>query len=146
MVSVKRLNKFLNSDETTPYVQRKVDKVNAITVTKATFNWEQVPDHMTSNATTGEASFTNGHSSSPSGAPITLSNINLTIPKGSLVAVVGVVGAGKSSLLQALLGEMQKLSGRVNISGDLKLAYVAQQAWIQNETVRKGYNDVFDIL
>lgn len=35
--------------------------------------------------------------------------------EGSLVAVVGAVGAGKSSLLSALLGEMDKVSGTVNV-------------------------------
>lgn len=39
--------------------------------------------------------------------------INLSIRKGSLVAIVGHVGSGKSSLLSAILGEMQKLEGRV---------------------------------
>lgn len=42
-------------------------------------------------------------------------SINLKIPSGKLVAVVGQVGSGKSSLLSALLGEMDKLSGRVNV-------------------------------
>lgn len=37
----------------------------------------------------------------------------MCIPEGSLVAVVGPVGSGKSSLLSALLGEMDKLEGTV---------------------------------
>jgi ABC-type multidrug transport system ATPase subunit len=37
------------------------------------------------------------------------------VEEGSLVAVVGTVGAGKSSLLSALLGEMEKVKGSVNI-------------------------------
>ena len=41
--------------------------------------------------------------------------INLDIPEGDLVAVVGSVGTGKSSLLQAILGEMEKVSGSVTI-------------------------------
>ena len=49
---------------------------------------------------------------------LTLKNINVKIPKGKLVAVVGPVGAGKSSFLSALLGEMEKYSGKVQISGD----------------------------
>lgn len=44
----------------------------------------------------------------------TLSNINLHISSGQLVAVVGTVGSGKSSLVSAFLGEMDKVSGRVN--------------------------------
>lgn len=46
-----------------------------------------------------------------------LKNLNLHIPRGSLVAVVGAVGSGKSSLLSALLGEMNKISGHVNTTG-----------------------------
>ena len=41
-------------------------------------------------------------------------SINLTIKDGSLTAVVGQVGAGKSSLISAFLGEMEKLKGHVN--------------------------------
>ena len=41
------------------------------------------------------------------------SSINLHIKPGELVAVVGHVGAGKSSLISALLGEMEKMSGHV---------------------------------
>jgi ABC-type Mn2+/Zn2+ transport system ATPase subunit len=39
----------------------------------------------------------------------------MKVPKGSLVAVVGSVGAGKSSLISAILGEMEKLTGKVNV-------------------------------
>ena len=44
-----------------------------------------------------------------------LHSINLNIKAGQLVAVVGHVGAGKSSLISALLGEMEKMTGRVLI-------------------------------
>lgn len=43
-----------------------------------------------------------------------LASINLKIPEGMLIAVVGQVGSGKSSLVSALLGEMNKLEGTVN--------------------------------
>lgn len=43
------------------------------------------------------------------------SSINLTIPECRLVAVVGQVGCGKSSLLSALLGEMDKREGYVSL-------------------------------
>ena len=39
--------------------------------------------------------------------------LNLQVKPGQLVAVVGQVGAGKSSLIQALLGEMEKHGGHV---------------------------------
>ncbi|GJQ72625.1 hypothetical protein Trydic_g14732, partial [Trypoxylus dichotomus] len=54
----------------------------------------------------------------------------------SITAVVGQVGAGKSSLISAFLGEMVKSSGRVNTVGSI--AYVSQQAWIQNATLQNN--------
>ncbi|KRZ88108.1 Multidrug resistance-associated protein 1, partial [Trichinella sp. T8] len=66
----------------------------------------------------------------------TLQNINFSIKPGELVAVVGQVGAGKSSFLSAILGEMEKRNGTVGIKGNV--AYVPQQAWIQNMTVREN--------
>ena len=48
--------------------------------------------------------------------------------------MVGRVGSGKSSLVSALLGEMEKASGRVRVGG--RVAYAAQQAWIVNATVQ----------
>ena len=52
----------------------------------------------------------------------------------NLFKVVGAVGAGKSSLLSALIGDMYKLSGKINVYG--VSAYAPQQAWIQNATIR----------
>uniref|UniRef100_A0A671V6B7 ABC-type glutathione-S-conjugate transporter n=1 Tax=Sparus aurata TaxID=8175 RepID=A0A671V6B7_SPAAU len=66
--------------------------------------------------------------------PPCLKRINIHVPRGSLVAVVGHVGSGKSSLLSAMLGETEKRSGRVSVKGSV--AYVPQQAWIQNATVQ----------
>uniref|UniRef100_A0A8P4G8C0 ABC-type glutathione-S-conjugate transporter n=1 Tax=Dicentrarchus labrax TaxID=13489 RepID=A0A8P4G8C0_DICLA len=62
------------------------------------------------------------------------SSVSLDIKPGRLVAVVGAVGSGKSSLMSALLGEMHSTKGFINIQGSL--AFVPQQAWIQNATVR----------
>uniref|UniRef100_A0A8B9MWC4 ABC-type glutathione-S-conjugate transporter n=1 Tax=Accipiter nisus TaxID=211598 RepID=A0A8B9MWC4_9AVES len=60
--------------------------------------------------------------------------IDLTVPQGSLLAVVGQVGAGKSSLLSALLGELEKTDGFF-LQREDTAAYVPQQAWIQNASV-----------
>ncbi|KAE8709270.1 ABC transporter C family member 2 [Hibiscus syriacus] len=65
----------------------------------------------------------------------TLSNINLDIPVGSLVAVVGSTGEGKTSLVSAMLGELAPTSdASVVIRGTV--AYVPQVSWIFNATVR----------
>ena len=42
-------------------------------------------------------------------------SVNLEVVPGQLIAVVGQVGAGKSSLIQAMLGEMEKLAGNVTL-------------------------------
>uniref|UniRef100_A0A4W5KZ48 ABC-type glutathione-S-conjugate transporter n=1 Tax=Hucho hucho TaxID=62062 RepID=A0A4W5KZ48_9TELE len=60
--------------------------------------------------------------------------VSLEIKPGKLVAVVGVVGSGKSSLISAMLGEMHSAKGFVNVQGSVAL--VPQQAWIQNATLR----------
>uniref|UniRef100_A0A8R1DMH1 ABC-type glutathione-S-conjugate transporter n=1 Tax=Caenorhabditis japonica TaxID=281687 RepID=A0A8R1DMH1_CAEJA len=66
----------------------------------------------------------------------TLHDITVNIKRGQLVAIVGRVGSGKSSLLHALLGEMNKISGSVQVNGSI--AYVPQQAWIQNLSFRNN--------
>ncbi|XP_039688197.1 ABC transporter C family member 12 isoform X2 [Medicago truncatula] len=65
----------------------------------------------------------------------TLSNINVEIPVGSLVAIIGGTGEGKTSLISAMLGELPLVSdGNATIRGTA--AYVPQISWIYNATVR----------
>ena len=57
--------------------------------------------------------------------------------QGSLVGIVGPVGSGKSSLLSAILGEMQLECGEIRVSKlEGGLGLVAQEAWIQQATVK----------
>ncbi|XP_051974491.1 ATP-binding cassette sub-family C member 9-like isoform X1 [Xyrauchen texanus] len=67
----------------------------------------------------------------------TLSDINIQIPTGQLTMIVGQVGCGKSSLLLAMLGEMQTISGKVFWSNKNRysVAYAAQKSWLLNATV-----------
>lgn len=60
--------------------------------------------------------------------PFHIREFSLHIPRGELCAIVGPVGSGKSSLLQALVGEMRKVDGRV-IWGNARVGYCAQSAW-----------------
>lgn len=46
---------------------------------------------------------------------VCVASINVMVPQGSLVAVVGHVGCGKSSLISALLGDMEKLEGEASV-------------------------------
>ncbi|PVU97053.1 hypothetical protein BB561_000790 [Smittium simulii] len=72
----------------------------------------------------------------PSKFKPTLKNITFSVYHNELLAVVGKVGSGKSSLLTALLGEMYKTKGDALIKG--KVAYASQQPWIMNATVREN--------
>lgn len=64
----------------------------------------------------------------------TLSNINVEIPVGSLVAIIGGTGEGKTSLISAMIGELPPLAdGNATIRGTV--AYVPQISWIYNATV-----------
>ncbi|KAM9843269.1 multidrug resistance-associated protein 1 [Aulostomus maculatus] len=113
-VSLKRLRVFLSHEELQKdSVEHKAasDPSHSISITDGVFSWSRAE--------------------SP-----TLKRLNVCIPEGFLVAVVGHVGSGKSSLLSALLGEMDKLEGTVAVKGSV--AYVPQQAWIQNASLKEN--------
>ncbi|XP_054442451.1 ATP-binding cassette sub-family C member 4 isoform X2 [Pteronotus mesoamericanus] len=66
----------------------------------------------------------------------TLQDLSFTVRPGELLAVVGPVGAGKSSLLSAVLGELSPSQGLVTVHG--RIAYVSQQPWVFSGTVRSN--------
>uniref|UniRef100_A0AAY4DI15 ATP-binding cassette sub-family C member 10 n=1 Tax=Denticeps clupeoides TaxID=299321 RepID=A0AAY4DI15_9TELE len=75
-------------------------------------------------------------SGSPSGS-LSLHSLNLTITKGSLVAIVGKVGCGKSSLLAAISGELERTGGSLYVQGRAGgFGLAAQEPWLQHGTVR----------
>ncbi|KAK6485739.1 multidrug resistance-associated protein 4-like isoform X1 [Huso huso] len=66
----------------------------------------------------------------------TLQNVSFTVHPGQLLAVIGPVGAGKSSLLSAILGELPQDRGDVKVKG--KLGFAAQQPWVFSGTLRSN--------
>ncbi|KYN18976.1 hypothetical protein ALC57_08649 [Trachymyrmex cornetzi] len=66
----------------------------------------------------------------------TLRNVSLTVPPGSFIAIVGQVGSGKSSLLQAILQELPLTSGSIECRG--RINYVSQQPWIFASSVKQN--------
>ncbi|KAK0542683.1 hypothetical protein OC845_006498 [Tilletia horrida] len=68
--------------------------------------------------------------------PFALKDLQVAIPKGELVGIVGRIGSGKSSMLSAMAGEMRKRSGTVSFGGSV--AYVPQHSWIQNLTFKQN--------
>ncbi|XP_044496376.1 ABC transporter C family member 2-like isoform X4 [Mangifera indica] len=67
----------------------------------------------------------------------TLLDINLDIPAGSLVGIVGGTGEGKTSLISAMLGELPPLAD-ANVVMRGTVAYVPQVSWIFNATLREN--------
>ncbi|QIW99583.1 hypothetical protein AMS68_005101 [Peltaster fructicola] len=63
-------------------------------------------------------------------------DINLAVGRSELIAVIGSVGSGKSSLLSALGGDMRKVKGSVVFGGSR--AFCSQVPWIQNATLRQN--------
>ena len=113
-VSMTRISDYINDHESDLKAITRDARTDGIVIeiTNASFAWD--PDSGINN----------------------LHNISLNVKKGELVAIVGRVGTGKSSLMSALLSDMYKSSGSVSIDGTL--AYVPQQAWIQNATVKQN--------
>jgi ABC-type multidrug transport system fused ATPase/permease subunit len=70
--------------------------------------------------------------------PFSLHKINLHVQRGELLAIVGPVGSGKSTLFESLLGEVRYKSGRIVWGGSGRVAYCPQTPWIQAATVREN--------
>ncbi|XP_025064482.1 multidrug resistance-associated protein 1-like isoform X2 [Alligator sinensis] len=111
-ISLGRLEDFLNSEDLDPQnIDTNYSANHAVGFIDASFRWDENSTQI-------------------------LNNLNVRIPEGALVAVVGQVGSGKSSFLSAILGEMEKLEGTVQRRGSV--AYVSQQAWIQNSILQEN--------
>ncbi|TFY55007.1 hypothetical protein EVJ58_g8525 [Rhodofomes roseus] len=68
--------------------------------------------------------------------PFELKDLNFKVSGGSFAVVLGPIGSGKSSLMQALIGEMRRTRGHTVLSSSV--AYVPQNAWIMNATLREN--------
>ncbi|KIK17829.1 hypothetical protein PISMIDRAFT_110603 [Pisolithus microcarpus 441] len=129
MVSVKRLSNFLHAEELQQDATTRVAKSSlssgevVLSIKGGEFAWTR------------------------SDVQPTLEDINLTVRRGELVGVLGRVGAGKSSLLSAIIGDMRKIEGEVTLYGSV--SYAAQNPWIMSATVRDNilfshqYDEVF---
>eukprot|EP00581_Thalassiosira_minuscula_P006624 CAMPEP_0183704094 /NCGR_PEP_ID=MMETSP0737-20130205/1557_1 /TAXON_ID=385413 /ORGANISM="Thalassiosira miniscula, Strain CCMP1093" /LENGTH=1530 /DNA_ID=CAMNT_0025930911 /DNA_START=209 /DNA_END=4801 /DNA_ORIENTATION=- len=75
---------------------------------------------------------------------IALRDISCTIERGSLVAVVGTVGSGKSSFLAAILGEMESINDtkvymppkKGELLHENNVSFCSQSPWVVNDTLR----------
>merc|ERR1719491_2324924 len=117
-----------------------------LSLTNVTCNWYETTPLTINTATTGTTNNPPPTTLSPLLPPpstchIALSDINLTLHRGSLTCIVGPVGSGKSALLLALAGELTPSTGRLRFDGGATLptlSYAAQDPWIMNGSVREN--------
>ncbi|KAJ8933694.1 hypothetical protein NQ314_013860 [Rhamnusium bicolor] len=119
LVAIKRLEEFMMNEEfeTISSIQNNndskfIDKKYAISLRQLTVKWN------------------------PSSTDTALNNINLNVARGRLIGVIGPVGSGKSSLLQTILGELNVVTGSIEINGSL--SYASQEPWVFAATVRQN--------
>uniref|UniRef100_A0A1I8B7Y0 ABC transmembrane type-1 domain-containing protein n=1 Tax=Meloidogyne hapla TaxID=6305 RepID=A0A1I8B7Y0_MELHA len=124
-VSSKRLVEFLNAEEKQPsHILRENQdpSLPVVSLRDCSFSWTgvNVPDPN-----------------------LQLQNISLEVQPGELIGIVGRVGSGKSSLLSAIIGEMERMEDKGEAVVRAKtVGYAPQQPWIQNKTLRS--NVLFD--
>ncbi|KAF9877048.1 ABC transporter [Colletotrichum karsti] len=135
LASVKRIQDFLLAEESTDDAQYDYTNVNAIVVEDATFTWEQTLAQARDDLNDdGRGTGVRTPSTMTMIEPFHIPNLDLTVGRSELVAVIGSVGSGKTSLLAALAGDMRQTGGCVTFGATR--AFCPQYAWIQNASVR----------
>jgi len=132
-VSVRRIEEFLEDEGIgTQFIEYRHDQNldDAILIEKGNFYWDK---------------FENPDSQSQ----MILKDTNISIKKGSFIAIIGSIGSGKSSLLNAVTGEMRyntQVALRVVINGSL--AVLPEKPWILNKKVKENiiFDEEFDPL
>jgi ATP-binding cassette subfamily C (CFTR/MRP) protein 1 len=147
--SVLRIQEFLLAEEAQDPVEWDFENENAVVLKDASFTWERSAvreagdvedgpkgdvssESPTNHTQDGE---TIRHNGGEEGA-FTLRDLNLTVGRHELIAVIGTVGSGKSSLLSALAGDVRKTGGTITIGASR--AFCPQSAWIQNTSIREN--------
>lgn len=163
--SLARIQEFLLAEEREEEAVFKPDAPSAVEMQNASFTWERTPTQDLEGTVGGTAGKKDGKgpspdkgpkgtkgrkpSPSPPGSsgedvstlveepePFKLQDLSFEIGRNELVAVIGTVGSGKTSLLSALAGDMRKTNGEVILGASR--AFCPQYAWIQNTTVREN--------
>ena len=163
--SIKRIQEYLLTEEIEDEGVWDMEAPHAIELNDASFTWERTvtQDPETAAAATGKIAPTKSEmkeekkaaakeeksglgsssgdttpdtASESTKEPFKLTDMNLKFGRNELVAVIGSVGSGKSSLLAAMAGDMRKTSGEIVFGAER--AFCPQYAWIQNATVREN--------
>eukprot|EP00644_Phytophthora_capsici_P001455 jgi/Phyca11/14970/fgenesh1_pg.PHYCAscaffold_10_\ len=144
-VSIDRLSSYFQEEEREKVGPGDLASVG-VRVNKADFMWDTQPSasssseassgSMEENSLLQEDSILDKDALGGGDSLPVLQNVSLEARPGNLIAVVGHVGAGKSTLLSGILGDARCSRGEVSLRGSV--AYVSQQPFIQNATVREN--------
>jgi ABC-type multidrug transport system fused ATPase/permease subunit len=134
--AIQRLRECFTAELISETYQRDPDLPYAVEIENASFTWDGPPPEEGKD---GKEKKKHRRRSKqvPASAPtevkeevlFKLRHIDIKVPRGQFVAIVGAVGSGKTSLLQGLIGDMRKTEGSVRFGGSV--AYSSQSAWIQ---------------
>nr|CAD7595888.1 unnamed protein product [Timema genevievae] len=155
---LQRLKSILMLEEVDRYSDKPIDSLQAICINNASFTWEsnQLKDSLKNKKKITKkkkdrkkATNRNEHVKIKNVElerimePV-LKDINFQAAKGKLIGVCGSPASGKTSLLLAILGQLQKTSGQVMRDG--LCAYVCQRPWIWNASLKENivFKDTFD--
>ncbi|KAI9808369.1 MAG: hypothetical protein M1826_004340 [Phylliscum demangeonii] len=161
--AINRVQEFLLAEETKDDFLLEYDGEHAVEVRDAEFTWERTatqkaengpapkrpsqshfrrsklsekPSETPAKGSGDDQRDTESSSTLAEFEPFKLHAMNFALGRNELVAVVGSVGSGKSSLLAALAGDMRKTQGDVVLGASR--AFCPQYAWIQNATVKEN--------
>lgn len=153
-----RIQEFFLAEEQSNDISWNKGMTNAIDVDHTSFTWERMPEseedrkkkHSKVSKTEGQQQETeNGHGGKgdkslsdsdgtlTQAVPFHLNELTFTAGRNELIAIIGTVGCGKSSLLSALAGDMRMTDGSVTM-GVSSRAFCPQYAWIQNTSVKNN--------
>jgi len=160
--SISRIQEFLTAEEQDEDIAWNFESKDAITMSHADFVWERSPTQdpdkvhgkgprtykdiqkekkaakQAAKQATKDGATNDGGLDSASTLtemePFKLLDIDFSVGRHELIAVIGTVGSGKSSLLAALAGDMRRTAGNITLGASR--AFCPQYAWIQNQTVK----------
>ncbi|XP_037300681.1 multidrug resistance-associated protein 4 [Manduca sexta] len=138
-VSMRRIEDFLLLDELESIKEKEVYK-NAKLNSNLVLNGDMLKEkQVEKDRPTPTGLVLAGVTASWQNDPIvhTLRNITLTAHPGEFIGVAGLVGSGKSSLLQLILGELQPSQGSISLGGS-RISYASQEPWLFVATIRQN--------
>ncbi|XP_048504960.1 ATP-binding cassette sub-family C member 12-like isoform X2 [Athalia rosae] len=149
ITSLNKLKAVLTLKEADRYPDKPIDRNLAMTINRGNFKWIQ-DKHVQDAPVKRNSQF---YLENNDGVPVrfnvsaitdTLTDINFYAPKGKLIGICGQPGSGKSSLLLALMGHLNHVSGHVTRDGTC--AYVSETPWLINGTLKENilFGETFD--